>query len=128
MSSQNEFELGILRKALQLHDTYGVSAGAIILASRDWLQWERLEKEAGGVPLLRQNLDYGEGWFGSIEEIKKRRLGKLRSRVGKRRKSKKKRSTAAYCAKEDVKEYWSEAGEDEAVKEFLKYLDEVECP
>lgn len=123
MSYQSEFELPILKKALSLHDKFGKRAEAIILATNDWVEWDRLERLASGVPLLRKNLDYGEGWFGSIEEIKKNRLKRLKSRVKKR----KKKASEEYCAKEDVKKYWGEAGDDEAVQEFLKYLDEVKC-
>jgi hypothetical protein len=122
------FDLAILKKALSLSEKFGRSAGPIIFAVDDWLAGERLRAIASKIPLLRKNFDYNEGWTGSIEEVKKRRLKRLKNTVEKHR-TKAKKKASAYCAKEDVKEYWREAGdsEDEALQEFLRYIDEVKC-
>ncbi len=123
--------LKIANKALELYAKYGSEALPVVLAVNDVLEWESLEAQAGDVSNpLRENLDYGEGWFGSIEEIKKKRTKRIKNRVKKRKKKASDESVAprdAYCGSERNKKYWAEAGDSEAVKDFLKYIDEVEC-
>jgi hypothetical protein len=96
---------------------------------------------AGWPWFLGRNLDYGYGYgYRYPTPVKPRRVKKLKNRVKKNKKKKKKSKaelvgaskiaaaeTKPYCAKKDFLEYFGELDDSEAVRDFLKYLDEIEC-
>lgn len=72
-----------------------------------------------GVPVLKDNADYGEGWTKKVDEAREdeARDHNLVNPI----------ESAAYCNKKDNNDYWAEMGDSEAAKDFQEYAKKSKC-
>lgn len=88
---------------------------------------------------FKKNYDLGEGWTAFLDAYRDGKVKNLQEWVAKRRRIKtpKKKKTAntikpidSYCDSKKTREYWEElldGEDDEAVKDFIKYIKEIKC-
>jgi len=80
----------------------------------------RFVRLAGNVPVLRKNLDYGEGINKKLDEVREDNAKDGVNLINPI-------DSAEYCEKDDNVEYWKEMGDSPAAKDFQKYIKEVKC-
>jgi hypothetical protein len=130
MSDLKRWKQNIINEALALHRDHGPDAGCIILATSGWSEDHPLTGDDARVPpFFRQNYDYGsgEGLQGQLDEYRKRAAKSLKKRVYEAYALDSAIPTEAYCGKERNRKYWKSAGSSKAVRDFLKYIEQVSC-
>jgi hypothetical protein len=120
----------IINEALAIHNECGPDSSPLIMALADWSRDHPLCGDDARVPpFFRNNYDYGsgEGLTGALEEYRKKSARSLKKRVYEAYATDSAIPTEAYCGKERNRRYWRSAGSTKAVRDFLKYIDQVSC-
>jgi len=73
-----------------------------------------------GLPVFRNNEDYGQGWTKKVDEAREDDAKDKMNVVNPI-------EIAEYCDKEENNDYWKESGNSEADKDFQEYAKEVKC-
>lgn len=130
MFDLKRWKQNIINEALALHRDHGPLADMIIRATAAWSREHPLSGDDARLPpFFRKNYDYGsgEGLQGQLDEYRKRAAQKLKKRVYEAYVLDSAIPTEAYCGKERNRKYWKSAGSSRAVRDFLKYIEQVSC-
>jgi hypothetical protein len=130
MFDLKKWKQNIINEALALHREHGPAADVIVHATAAWSKEHPLTgDDARMPPFFRQNYDYGsgEGLQGQLDEYRKKAAKKLKKRVYEAYAFDSAIPTEAYCGKEKNRQYWKSAGSSRAVRDFLKYIEQVSC-
>jgi hypothetical protein len=130
MHNIKRWKSGIINEALALYREYGMDAAPILVALSEWSDEHPLTGDDAAVPpFFRSNYDYGsgQGIQGALDEYRKKASKKLKKRVYEAYADDSSIPTEAYCGKEVNRKYWRQAGSGRAVRDFLKYIEQVEC-
>jgi hypothetical protein len=124
----------IINECLALHHKHGDGAVPIVKAVMEWSEEHPLTGDDARLPpFFKQNADYGsgEGILGQLDAYRKKAKRKLKRKVYD---SYAKDGAVgsfgpidSYCGSERNKKYWKGAGSSQAVRDFLQYIDQVEC-
>jgi hypothetical protein len=130
MHNLKKWKHKIINEALALFNECGPESGPIIMAVADWSRAHPLTGDDARVPpFFRSNYDYGsgEGIGGMLDEYRKKSTKALKKRVYEAYATDSAIPTEAYCGKERNFKYWRSAGATKAVRDFLKYIEQVSC-
>jgi hypothetical protein len=121
----------IINEALALHRKHGDAAAPIVVATAEWSEEHPLDGDDARVPpFFKANADYGGPGSiqAALDEYRKKSMKKLKKRVyAHYAQDGRLGPIDSYCAKPKNKKYWTSAGSAPAVRDFLKYIDQVEC-
>jgi len=125
----NRWKSKLINEALALHRRYGDAAAPVVLAAAQWSEEHPLDGDDARVPpFFKQNADYGEGIQKQLDNYRKKATKKLKKRVYNQYVNDGAlQPIDSYCGSEKNKSYWRKAGSAPAVRDFLKYIDQVEC-
>lgn len=130
MHDIKRWKSGIINEALALHNDYGIDSIPVITAVAEWSKEHPVTGDDAALPpFFRSNYDYGsrEGLQGALDEYRKKASKKLKKAVYAAYAHDSAIPTEAYCGKEVNRKYWKRAGSSQAVRDFLKYIEQVEC-
>jgi hypothetical protein len=130
MSNVKKWKQKIINEALALHREHGTLATPVVIATAAWSADHPLTgADADMPPFFRHNYDYGsgEGLQGRLDEYRKKASHSLKKRVYEAYATDSAIPTEAYCNKKENRKYWRSAGSSKAVRDFLKYIEQVSC-
>lgn len=118
----------ILQEAAYICRKYGKDAHIV---AREVLKWHKehplIGDDARMPPFLRSNFDYGsgEGLQARLDAYNKKTNKKLKKRIYEAYAAD--QFIPGYCGKKRYRDYWKKAGKTSAVRDFLKYISQVQC-
>lgn len=130
MHKLKEWKQKIINEALAIFNECGADSAPIIIAVADWSRNHPLGGDDARVPpFFKKNYDYGsgEGLLGMLDEYRNKATKSLKKKVYEAYAHDSAIPTEAYCGKERNRKYWKSAGSSKAVRDFLKYIDQVSC-
>jgi hypothetical protein len=130
MSNVKKWKQKIINEALALHREYGAAAVPVIIATAIWSESHPLTGADADTPLFfRHNYDYGsgEGLQGRLDAYREKAARSLKKHVYEAYTNDSAIPTEAYCNKKENRKYWRSAGSGKAVRDFLKYIEQVSC-
>ena len=118
----------IINEALAIHGEHGSDCAPIIIAIADWSRDHPLTGDDARLPpFFKKNYDYGSGLNAMLDDYRKTAGKSLKKKVYEAYASDSAIPTEAYCGKQRNRKYWKSAGSSKAVRDFLKYIEQVSC-
>lgn len=121
----------IINEAIAVHRKYGIDSAPILMSVLLWSKEHPVDGEDAKLPpYWKSNEDYGSpnSINGRLDAYRKKAKKKLKKRIYESYAADFRLSPIdSYCGSSENKKYWSKAGKTKAVREFLKYIDQVDC-
>lgn len=115
----------LLQEALHIRSQYGKDADFIVHSILEWHKDHPLDGQ--DLDFVPKNFDYGDkdSLQGRLDRYKKKTSKSLKKKIYDAYVID--MSTKSYCVNKENTDYWSQGKNTKATREFLRYINQVEC-